>query len=82
MHKHDPAAFEEGRAAYRNGMGLDGVVQRMEAAWERAHSPDAQDADYRAIENASKSFTLGYAQGALDDFRRIAGSNTRQGLRA
>lgn len=74
----DRAAFEEGRRAYHSGMALDGVYLRMIADWDNANK---QDADHRAIEAASKSFTLGYAQGALDDFRKIAG-NTRGGLRA
>lgn len=73
----DRLAFEEGRRAYHNGMALDGVYLRMIADWDRAN---AQDADHRAIEAASKSFTLGFAQGALDDLRKVAG--TRGGLRA
>lgn len=78
IRKFDRPAFEEGRKAYHSGMALDGVVLLMMAFYERANH---QDADHMAIENEAKCFTLGFAQGALDDLRRAA-TNRSGGVKA
>lgn len=74
MHIFDLVTYEEGRRAYHNGAQVADVALRMIADWERANT---QDADHRAIEGASKSFVLGFAQGVIDDLRKVAGTVRR-----
>ncbi len=72
-------AFDAGLAAYRRGLSVLDVAIKMDDDMERASH---QDADHWAIESESKSFTLGFVSGIVEDIRKIAGSTPRGGLRA
>lgn len=84
MLQFDRVAFEEGRAAYHSGMALDGVVLRIIADFERSRFRGDRypEDDGVSDEAKSKSFTLGFAQGALDDLRKVAGGTRSSGVRA
>lgn len=91
MFEINQTKINEGRAAYHGGLDIRGLVERMHADYILADAaakqrPDGTDGNYDAYRQAeinSKSFSIGFADGLLADFRRMAGKEAgRGGLRA
>lgn len=75
------ARYEQGLAAYQSGQS---VMHLLDVAAEIDKEHREKDADHTVIERSSKAFVAGFADGLINDIRRIVTSPslTRRGQTA
>lgn len=78
------ARYNQGLAAYRGGLSIREVITTFEEIDLMHEQPDLTNEQHEEISNAGPSLIAGFADGLIDDIRKLAGSTniTRRGASA
>jgi VIT1/CCC1 family predicted Fe2+/Mn2+ transporter len=79
----DQQHHAHGLALYHSGATLTDIVRKIDEIEARHEEPTLSHEQHEQIEAASKSVALGFADGILEDIRKLSGSRlSRPGLTA
>jgi hypothetical protein len=82
-----PARYTQGLSAYRAGLSIKEIIstfEEIERMHEQVQPGENADAEHDEIANAGPSLVAGFADGLIDDIRKLASSTniTRRGASA
>ena len=79
-----PARYTQGLSAYRAGLSIKEIISTFEEIEQMHEQPDLSNEQYEEIANAGPSLIAGFADGLIDDIRKLASSTniTRRGASA
>jgi hypothetical protein len=79
-----PARYTQGLSAYRAGLSIKEIISTFEEIEQMHEQPDLSNEQHEEIANAGPSLIAGFADGLIDDIRKLASSTniTRRGASA